>query len=189
MQSKGIIKWLAVLLGIASIFQLSFTFVTRNIEADAKEQSDPQAYLDQKWDEKVYFGYTYGECKEKELNLGLDLKGGMNVMLEIKAVDVIRTNAFNDITIASNNILRESIESALKAAAKFETTSEVVDAYLAALTAEDLKAIYGTEDASAIASTLKTNVSDSVAKMNEVLATRIDLLGVVQPNIQPVAGT
>ena len=189
MQSKGIIKWLAVLLGIASIFQLSFTFVTRNIEADAKEQSDPQAYLDQKWDEKVYFGYTYGECKEKELNLGLDLKGGMNVMLEIKAVDVIRTNAFNDIAVASNNALRESIEAALKAAAKFETTAEVVDAYLAALSAEDLKAIYGTEDASAIASTLKTNVSDSVAKMNEVLATRIDLLGVVQPNIQPVAGT
>ena len=189
MQSKGIIKWLAVLLGIASIFQLSFTFVTRNIEADAKEQSDPQAYLDQKWDEKVYFGYTYGECKEKELNLGLDLKGGMNVMLEIKAVDVIRTNAYNDIAVASNNALRESIEAALKAASKFETTSEVVDAYLAALSAEDLKAIYGTEDASSIASTLKTNVSDSVAKMNEVLATRIDLLGVVQPNIQPVAGT
>ncbi|MBO5890668.1 MAG: protein translocase subunit SecDF [Alistipes sp.] len=189
MQSKGIIKWLAVLLGIASIFQLSFTFVTRNIEAEAKEQSDPQAYLDEKWDQKVYFGYTYGECKEKELNLGLDLKGGMNVMLEIKAVDVIRTNAFNDIAIASNNILRENIESALKAAAKLETTAEVVDAYLAALSAEDLKTIYGTDDVATIASTLKTNVSDSVAKMNEVLATRIDLLGVVQPNIQPVAGT
>ena len=189
MQSKGIIKWLAVLLGIASIFQLSFTFVTRNIEAEAKAQSDPQAYLDEKWDQKVYFGYTYGECKEKELNLGLDLKGGMNVMLEIKAVDVIRTNAFNDITIASNNILRENIEAALKAAAKFETTAEVVEAYLAALSAEDLKTIYGTDDVATIASTLKTNVSDSVAKMNEVLATRIDLLGVVQPNIQPVAGT
>ena len=189
MQSKGIIKWLAVLLGIASIFQLSFTFVTRNIEAEAKEQSDQQAYLDEKWDQKVYFGYTYGECKEKELNLGLDLKGGMNVMLEIKAVDVIRTNAFNDIAIASNNILRENIESALKAAAKLETTAEVVDAYLAALSAEDLKTIYGTDDVATIASTLKTNVSDSVAKMNEVLATRIDLLGVVQPNIQPVAGT
>ena len=189
MQSKGIIKWLAVLLGIASIFQLSFTFVTRNIEAEAKAQSDPQAYLDEKWDQKVYFGYTYGECKEKELNLGLDLKGGMNVMLEIKAVDVIRTNAFNDITIASNNILRENIEAALKAAAKFETTAEVVEAYLAALSVEDLKTIYGTDDVATIASTLKTNVSDSVAKMNEVLATRIDLLGVVQPNIQPVAGT
>ena len=189
MQSKGIIKWLAVLLGIASIFQLSFTFVTRNIEAEAKAQSDPQAYLDEKWDQKVYFGYTYGECKEKELNLGLDLKGGMNVMLEIKAVDVIRTNAFNDITIASNNILRENIEAALKTAAKFETTAEVVEAYLAALSVEDLKTIYGTDDVATIASTLKTNVSDSVAKMNEVLATRIDLLGVVQPNIQPVAGT
>ena len=53
MQSKGIIKWLAVILGIASIFQLTFTFVTRGIEAEAKEQNDPQAYLDQKWDQKV----------------------------------------------------------------------------------------------------------------------------------------
>ncbi|MBR5877333.1 MAG: hypothetical protein IKZ11_02080, partial [Alistipes sp.] len=101
MQSKGIIKWLAILLGVASIFQLTFTFVARGIEAEAKEQNDPQAYLDQMWDQKVYMGYTYGECKEKELNLGLDLKGGMNVMLEIKAVDVIRTNAYNDIAVAS----------------------------------------------------------------------------------------
>ena len=166
MQSKGIIKWLAILLGVASIFQLTFTFVTRGVEAEAKEQNDPQAYLDQMWDQKVYLGYTYGECKEKELNLGLDLKGGMNVMLEIKAVDVIRTNAYNDIAVASNNILRDSIEAALKGAAQYETTADVVDAYLAALTADELQAIYGTSEVSAIASTLKTNVSDSVAKMN-----------------------
>ena len=189
MQSKGIIKWLAILLGVASIYQLSFTFVTRGIEAEAKEQNDPQAFLDQKWDEPVFMGYTYGECKEKELNLGLDLKGGMNVMLEIKAVDVIRTNAYNDINVASNNTLRDSIEAALKAASKYEASSDVVKTYIAALTAEDLQAIYGTTDASKIASNLETTISDSVSKMHEVLTTRIDLLGVVQPNIQPVAGT
>ena len=191
MQSKGIIKWLAILLGVASIYQLSFTFVTRNVETKAQEQTekDPQAYLDEMWDKEVYLGYTYGECKEKELNLGLDLKGGMNVMLEIKAVDVIRTNAYNDINVASNNTLRDSIEAALKAASKFEASSDVVDTYVAALTAEDLQAIYGTTNASEIASNLETIISDSVSKMHEVLATRIDLLGVVQPNIQPVAGT
>ena len=123
MQSKGIIKWLAVLLGLASIWQLSFSFVTRNIEAEAAKQENPQAYLDERWDKSVYLGYTYGECKEKELNLGLDLKGGMNVMLEIKAEDVIRTNAFNDITVASNNTLRESIEAALDAASAMESPS------------------------------------------------------------------
>ena len=189
MQSKGIIKWLALLLGIASIWQLSFTFVTRGIEAEAAKQENPQAYLDEKWDKNVYLGYTYGECKEKELNLGLDLKGGMNVMLEIKAEDVIRTNAYNDIAVASNNLLRDKIESALKVASKMEGTSAVVDAYLAEMTAEDLKAIYGTEDVAAIATQLNEHVAGSVSKMNEVLVTRIDLLGVVQPNIQPVAGT
>ena len=189
MQSKGIIKWLALLLGIASIWQLSFTFVTRGIEAEAAKQENPQAYLDEKWDKNVYLGYTYGECKEKELNLGLDLKGGMNVMLEIKAEDVIRTNAYNDIAVASNNLLRDKIESALKVASKMEGTSAVVDAYLAEMTAEDLKAIYGTEDVAVIATQLNEQVAGSVSKMNEVLVTRIDLLGVVQPNIQPVAGT
>ena len=189
MQSKGIIKWLAVLLGIASIWQLSFTFVTRSVEAEAAKQENPQAYLDQKWDKSVYMGYTYGECKEKELNLGLDLKGGMNVMLEIKAEDVIRTNAYNDIAVASNNILRDNIEAALRTASKMESPAEVVNAYVAALSAEDLVAIYATDDASAVVAELNDHIAGSVSKMNEVLATRIDLLGVVQPNIQPVAGT
>ena len=189
MQSKGIIKWLAVLLGIASIWQLSFTFVTRNVEAEAAKQENPSAYLDEMWDKGVYLGYTYGECKEKELNLGLDLKGGMNVMLEIKAADVIRTNAYNDIAVASNNILRDKIESSLRATSKLESPAEVVEAYVAALTAEELMAIYGTEDAAAVVKELNDHIAGSVSKMNEVLATRIDLLGVVQPNIQPVAGT
>ena len=133
MQSKGIIKWLAVLLGLASIFQLSFTFVTRGIEAEAAKQEDPQAYLDQMWDQSVYVGYTYGECKEKELNLGLDLKGGMNVMLEIKAEDVILTNAYNSVEVRSNNLLRDSIEAALKSASKQESPNAGVDAYVEAL--------------------------------------------------------
>ena len=99
MQSKGIIKWLAALLALACVFQLSFTFVTRSVERKAAEQENPTAYLDAKWDEVVYnlgvVKYTYADCKNRELNLGLDLKGGMNVMLEIKATDVIRTNAEN----------------------------------------------------------------------------------------------
>ena len=97
MQSKGIIKWLAALLALACVFQLSFTFVTRKVESDAAKQENPQAYLDEKWDDVVYnlgfVKYTYADCKNRELNLGLDLKGGMNVMLEIKAEDVIRANA------------------------------------------------------------------------------------------------
>ena len=59
MQIKGIIKWLVAILGLACLWQLSFTFVTRNIEAEAQTQADPKAYLDGKWDENVYMGYTY----------------------------------------------------------------------------------------------------------------------------------
>ncbi len=189
MQSKGIIKGLALLLALASIFQLSFTFVTRSVEAEAEKQQNPNAYLNEKWDQNVYLGYTYGECKEKELNLGLDLKGGMNVMLEIKAEDVIRTNAFNKVEVRSNVMLTESIDSALRKASKMESPAEVVEAYVAAMTAEDLMAIYGTDDVAAIVSDLEAHIDGSVSKMNEVLITRIDLLGVVQPNIQPIAGT
>ena len=97
MQSKGAIKLLAVLLALACIYQLSFTFKTRSVEKKAAEyaaqfpvgqQSEAeQHYLDSVQNVGVYnLGFkkfTYKECKEKELNLGLDLKGGMNVMLEV----------------------------------------------------------------------------------------------------------
>ena len=189
MQSKGIIKWLAALLCLASIFQLSFSFVTRNIEAEAAKEEYPQAYLDKKWDENVYIGYTYGECKNKELNLGLDLKGGMNVMLEIKAEDVILSHARDLDAVYGDQALKERIEDALKVAGKADGVSAVVDAYVANMTAEDLAAIYGTDDVATIASDLKTRIESSVANMLEVLTHRIDLLGVIQPNIQPISGT
>ena len=189
MQSKGIIKWLAVLLGLASIFQLSFTFVTRNIEAEAEKQANPQAYLDQQWDKKVYLGYTYAECKDRELNLGLDLKGGMNVMLEVKAEDVIRTNALNNRDVIRDAALVSRIEDALEAASVAETSDAVVDAYINALSAEDILAVYKSEDAARVATDLKEHVKGSVAGTLNVLTTRIDMLGVVQPNIQPIEGS
>ena len=189
MQSKGIIKWLAVLLGLASIFQLSFSFVTRNIEAEAEKQTNPQAYLDQQWDKKVYLGYTYAECKDRELNLGLDLKGGMNVMLEVKAEDVIRTNALNNRDVIRDAALVSRIDDALEAAAVAETSDAVVEAYVNALSAEDLLAVYKSEDAARVASDLKEHVKGSVAGTLNVLTTRIDMLGVVQPNIQPIEGS
>ena len=189
MQSKGIIKWLVLLLGLASIFQLSFSFVTRSVEAEAEKQENPQAYLDEKWDQKVYLGYTYAECKDKELNLGLDLKGGMNVMLEVKAVDVIRTNALNSREVARDAALVDHIDDALEAAAVAESSNAVVDAYVQALSAEDLMKIYKTDDAQRVASDLKEHVKGSVAGTLNVLTTRIDMLGVVQPNIQPIEGS
>ena len=202
MQIKGIIKWLVLILGLACIWQLSFTFVTRNIEAEAEQQADPKAYLDAKWDEKVYMGYTYGECKSKELNLGLDLKGGMNVTLEIQAGDAILVHAMDDNRAGKADAeLVKRIENAIsKAEAKErddaatrategEDAANVIEAYLANMSKEDLQTIYGTTNSDKIAEELNTYVTNSVENMHRVLGERIDLLGVIQPNIQQIRGT
>ena len=100
MQNRGAIKALAIILAIVCAFQLSFTFVARNIEKKAvryaenypeeMQQGKEQSYLDSIKSQKIYLGFTYKEVKEREINLGLDLKGGMNVMLEISVEDVVR---------------------------------------------------------------------------------------------------
>ena len=193
MQSKGIIKWLAVLFALACVFQLSFTFVTRGVEADAAKQENPQAYLDEKWDQVVYnlgiAQYTYADCKNRELNLGLDLKGGMNVMLEIKAEDVIRANAESKGAVRKDVELNARMEKALYEASKANGASAAVDAFIAASATEDLEKIFNTSDVIVLAADLKSLVDGSVSAAFNVLQNRIDLLGVTQPNIQLVTGT
>ncbi|MBO7285148.1 MAG: protein translocase subunit SecDF, partial [Alistipes sp.] len=193
MQSKGIIKWLAALLALACVFQLSFTFVTRKVESDAAKQENPQAYLDEKWDDVVYnlgfVKYTYEDCKNRELNLGLDLKGGMNVMLEIKAEDVIRANADSKGVVRTDAELNARMEKALYEASKVESASAAVDAFIAASNEEDLKKIFNASDVAVLATDLKTLIDGSVGAAFNVLQNRIDLLGVTQPNIQLVTGT
>ena len=107
MQSKGAIRLLAVLLALACIYQLSFSLKTRSVEKAAAEYakafpaeeqaSMEQYYLDSVENKPVYnvgvAQFTYKQCKEKEVNLGLDLKGGMNVMLEIQVEDVVKSLA------------------------------------------------------------------------------------------------
>ena len=102
MQSKGAIKLFAIILGLVCLYQLSFTLVTRSVEGDAKEfgKGDllkEKAYLDSIGPKGVYnlgvINYTYRQCKERELNLGLDLKGGMNVTMEVSVVDMVRSMA------------------------------------------------------------------------------------------------
>ncbi|MFR9566829.1 MAG: protein translocase subunit SecDF, partial [Rikenellaceae bacterium] len=107
MQSKGAIKLLAVLLTLACIYQLSFTFKASSVEKKAAEyaaQFSPEEqssrelyYLDSVQNQSVYnlgfTSFTYKQVKEKEINLGLDLKGGMNVMLEIQVADVVKSLA------------------------------------------------------------------------------------------------
>ena len=100
MQSKGAVKLFAILLAVVCLYQLSFTFVTRNVENKARKYAngDPlkeKTYLDSVSTLPAYplFGFTYKRCKENEINLGLDLKGGMNVTMEVSLVDMIRSMA------------------------------------------------------------------------------------------------
>ena len=100
MQSKGAIKFFSVALALVCLYQLSFTFITRKVESDAREFAKSDAvkeknYLDSIAGEPVYNilikKYTYRECKEREINLGLDLKGGMNVTMEVSVVDLVKS--------------------------------------------------------------------------------------------------
>ena len=107
MQSKGFIKLVAILLALACVYQLTFSLKTRSVEKDAAEYAAgfpeeeqlamEQYYLDSIQNKVVYnvgvAQFTYKQCKEKEVNLGLDLKGGMNVMLEIQVEDVVKSLA------------------------------------------------------------------------------------------------
>jgi SecD/SecF fusion protein len=97
MQNKGLITVFAIALGLASLYQLSFTWVANNVASDAEEfaagDSKVKAtYLDSMMTQEVYpvLGFTYSEVKKREMNLGLDLKGGMNVILEVSVKDVLK---------------------------------------------------------------------------------------------------
>ena len=108
MQNKGALKFLAIALAVACAYQLSFTFVTRHVENKAAQYAagdavKEQNYLDSIKSQTVYnlgfIKFNYKQCKEKEINLGLDLRGGMNVMLEISVEDVVRALS-NDMDLA-----------------------------------------------------------------------------------------
>ena len=117
MQSKGAIKFFAVAFVLVCLYQLSFTWITRDVEEDAREFANGDiekeaAYLDSMASEPVYNllikDYTYKECKDREINLGLDLKGGMNVTLEVSVIDVIRSMANYSTDTTFNRAISEA---------------------------------------------------------------------------------
>ena len=122
MQNKGFVRVFAILLKLVCVFYLSFSFVTRHYTSKAKEFAKgdvkvEQDYLDSLANEKVYFGnWTLKQCREMEISLGLDLKGGMNVILEVSVPDVIK--------VLADNKTDEAFNQALATAAKQATTSQ-----------------------------------------------------------------
>ena len=197
MQNKGFVKVFAVLLTLVCMFYLSFSFVTRHYNSKAAEYAggDPvkeSSYLDSLSTQKVWLGYTLKQCREMEISLGLDLKGGMNVVLELNVADVIRS--------LSNNNQDENFNKALDLAYENQATSQkdFIDLFAEEYKKLDngarLSAIFSTfelkdkitpqsSDAQVIA-VLKEELKSAIDNSFNVLRTRIDRFGVVSPNIQ-----
>ena len=198
MQNKGFVKTFAVLLTLACAFYLSFSFVTRYHAGKAAEDPQGEAhYLDSMQNQKVWLSYTLKECREQEIGLGLDLKGGMNVILEVSVPDVVKTLADNKTDKAFNEAVAE--------AAKLQVTSQsdfitlFVKEYKRLAPNGKLAEIFATQQLkdkvntrstdAEVEKVLRDEVKTAVENSYNVLRTRIDRFGVVQPNIQALEGS
>ena len=198
MQNKGFVKVFAVLLTLVCVFYLSFSFVTRHYTSKAKEiaNGDPkveQDYLDSLSNEKVWLGnWTLKDCREMEISLGLDLKGGMNVILEVSVPDVIKALADNKPDEAFNNALATAAQQAINSQDDVITLfireyhRTAPDAKLSELFAtQQLKDKVNQKSSDAdVEKVLRAEIKAAVENSFNVLRTRIDRFGVVQPNIQ-----
>ena len=198
MQNKGFVKVFAVLLTLVCVFYLSFSFVTRHYTNKAKEiaNGDPkveQDYLDSLSNEKVWLGnWTLKQCREMEISLGLDLKGGMNVILEVSVPDVIKALADNKPDEAFNNALAEAAKQAVNS--QDDIITLFVREYHKAAPNAKLSELFATQQLkdkvnqkssdAEVEKVLRAEVKAAVENSYNVLRTRIDRFGVVQPNIQ-----
>lgn len=201
MQNKGLIKFFAILFALVCIYQLSFTFVSNSIQEDAKAYANGDSqkelkYLDSIGNVEVYpvFNYTYNEVRNKQINKGLDLEGGINVILQISVKDIIKDLANN----STNPVLNKALEEAEK---NYQGNQDYIDAFFIAFDKESngsiklaspelfMNRIMGddvkrgmTDDE--VKAVIKRKVNESVDSAYGVLTERIDKFGVVQPNIQ-----
>jgi len=199
MQNKGLVRLFAIALTLVCIFYLSFSVVTNHYNEKAKEfaKGDKMKefnYLDSIADQKVWlWSYTLKECREKEINLGLDLKGGMNVTLEVSVADIIKSlSDFNQ-----NPTFNQAVANAVELQ-KTNSQEEFVDLFVKSYTKLDpqakLATIFSTFELkdkitlttsnADVVKVLKTEVEGAISNSFNVLRQRIDRFGVVQPNIQ-----
>ena len=196
MQNKGIVICTAVLLTLASIFYLSFSAATRYFDSQAAKIQDPIAQQDYK-DSVKYLGvYSYQKCLETQIGLGLDLKGGMNVILEISVPDVVE--------VLADHKTDQAFVKSMQEAKKEEETSQsdfislFIDAYHRNAPGHRLAEIFATQQLKGKVSTqstdkevekaLRDEVQTAIDNSFNVVRNRIDKFGVVQPNIQKLEG-
>lgn len=228
MQSKGAIRFVAVLLALASIWQLSFTLATSVQEkravryAEAKAEAaklsaafakvneadhafyldsirkvENRRYIDSISSEKVYLGYTYKDIKAKSINLGLDLKGGMNVMLQVQLEDLVKALANNSQVPEFTNAVALAKQRSINSREDFITL--FADAWKETSNGMPLAQIFGTFDMvgkigpestdSQVIEVIRGEAESAIANSFNVLRNRIDRFGVTQPNIQKLGNS
>ena len=217
MQNKGLIKLFAILFGLVSLYQLSFTFLANKVEDDAVIYADSKAidddarqkasferkYLDSVANKDIidlkFAQYTYNDVKDKEMNLGLDLKGGINAILQVSVKEVLKS--------LSNESKNEAFNNALDAADVRQKDSNLnyIDLFfeefekIAGTTKLSDPSIFGTkalsekisfdEENGTVRETLQEEINSSIGTAFEVLRSRIDKFGVTQPNIQRIGNS
>ena len=228
MQSKGAIRFVAILLAIACIWQLSFTAVTMRQENKAEKfaeaaveaaqksaafakvsdadkafyldsirKEENRHYLDSISSEKVYFGYTYKDVKSKEINLGLDLKGGMNVMLQVQLKDLVKALAGDSDVPEFNNALALAQERSVDSRADFITL--FAEAWEETANGMPLAQVFGTYEMrdkigpessdEEVIEVIRAEAESAISNSFNVLRNRIDRFGVTQPNIQKLGNS
>jgi SecD/SecF fusion protein len=207
MQNKGLIIVFAVLFGLVSLYQLSFTYITNNVEDQAKEYADlkfpdnPKAsdaeeirYLDSIGSNPVFMGIDYNTAKDKELNKGLDLKGGINVILQVSVKDILKglsnnskDPAFNQALVDATELQKDAQETYLESffrafeALPGENTLASPDIFFNKGLEDDINASMSNDDVKTV---ISRKIDESITSAFEVLRKRIDKFGVTQPNIQ-----
>ena len=196
MQNKGLVICVAVLLTLASIFYLSFSVATSFYDGQAATIKDPIARQDYK-DSVKYLGlYSYQKCLETQIGLGLDLKGGMNVVLEISVPDVVDFLADHKQDAAYQKALETAKQEEMHSPKDF--ISLFVDAFHKDAPGHKLAEIFATQQLKGKVSTqstdeevekaLREEVASAIDNSYNVVTNRIDQYGVVQPNIQKLEG-
>lgn len=196
MQNKGIVICVAVLLTLASIFYLSFSVATSYYDSEAAKIKDPIAQQDYK-DSVKYLGvYSYQNCLETQIGLGLDLKGGMNVILEISVPDVIENLADHKTDAGFTNAMKEA--RAQEEANGGDFVSLFINAYHKSAPGHKLAEVFATQQLQGkvspqssdaeVEKAIRSSVQDAIDNSFNVVRTRIDKFGVVQPNIQKLEG-
>ena len=203
MRNQGFTKFIAIVFALICVYQLAFTWMVKSVEKDAKAFANgdydiEQVYLDSIATEELYFGYSYKECKEQELNLGLDLKGGMNVTLEVSVGDILKilANKSPDATFneaihranvkqsdSQNNYIDDFISSFNEVnvdnGTDVQLSSPRIFGHRNMLDKFEVNA--SNEDVIVV---VREELKGAIDRAFSVLRARIDKFGVVQPNIQ-----